>query len=178
MPTAKKTAGDEFANIAYLAVTEAAANTITFNELALSTNLMERKFALVIHRAEFFLTVAAQKLLLDEDDVINVALTLTNTLTALNVLDRPELLFNHMYGLGRYGVAASGFQRDRPTTRDFSKLPGGGLLVPGDRLYIAIQGTSLASAAAAVMRLYYTVRDLDVSQYWELVEARRIMTTS
>ena len=56
-------------------------------------------------------------------------------------------------------------------------MPGGGIIVPADRLFIGIASGGAAAAQAASMRLYYTVMELAEVDYWQLIEARRVMTT-
>jgi hypothetical protein len=172
----KKGSADIFANMAYLAVTESAANTLTFAQLQLASSLMSQKSALIIHRLDIFPDINAT-ILAATNDQVGIALTLTDRITAINDLSQPEILFYRTYKRIDFGVSATGMQISQPEIVDFSPLPGGGILVPADRLYIAICGISAAAAGNASMRLYYTVKELDTTDYWELIEARRIMTT-
>lgn len=171
----KVKAADRFANIAYLTVTESAANTLTFAQLAMATPMVGDKYGLIIHRAE--IGFSGWGSFNSSTDQVNMALTLTDRLTDITDLSQPELLFYQQLIRMDLGAAATGMFIDQPYLRDFANLPNGGLLVPGDRLYAAIVGTGMAAATVLKMRLYYSVLMLEVQDYWELVEARRLMTT-
>ena len=172
MATAKKQT-DKFANVAWLDVSESAANTLTFNALSLANNLMDTKFAMIIHRAEISVLPSQFN---GHGDNVTVALTLSDRLTSLQ-LSQPEVLFYKMLWRNDTGTAASSELLEQPLVVDFTDLPGSGLIVPADRLYIACVGAGCAAANNAGMRVYYTVMPLETSDYWELIEARRIMTT-
>jgi len=172
---AKSKTGDKFANLAYLTVTESGTDTLTFAQLQLASNLMSEKAALIIHKAEFTLTNPA--VLNSTTDFTDVGLCLSDRVTSLADFAQPELLFFKRVQRLDFGTAASGGLYQWPLELDFSRLPGGGILVPADRLYIGCKSTGASGANGAQMRLFYTVMPLDVSDYWELIEARRVMTT-
>jgi len=172
---ASKISSDKYANIAYLEVTESAANTLTFAQLQMATPMIGDKYAIIIHRAE--LGFAGWGSFNSSTDQVNMALCLSDRLTDITDLSQAEVLFYQQIIRMDLGAAASGTWVLQPNLRDFANLPGGGLLVPGDRLYAAIVGTGMAAATVMRMRLYYSVLPLQAADYWELVEARRLMTT-
>lgn len=167
---------DQFAQLAYLTVTESAANTLTFAKLEVATGALlgKQKYGMVIHQIQYMIPPTSRKLLLDEDDVLSLAITVGENLTTID-LESPDVVDNFTLGLNKYGVAASGWGVELPITHNFT--PFGSLLVAADRLYLAIKGLSLASAAAAKARIWYTIKELSVEDYWDLVESRRIITT-
>jgi len=171
-----KSPQDRFANLASLLTTETGANTLTFSKLQLSTPLMQTKSAMVLHRAEYyFYTADMQTNLNGTGDEVNAALTISSSLTSLNpsqaeVLDKVTLVRID------YGVAASGLIVNMPFVKDFTNLPGGGLLIPADTLALGVYGVGCAGANSVQCRLYYTILELSPSDYWDLVEARRIMS--
>jgi len=171
----KKGTADFFANIAYLEVVESAANTLTFAQLQLATTLMSEKMALIIHRLEYYFVDLAS--FNSTGDFLQIALTVSNTITSLTDMSQPEILtFNRIARLD-LGAAATGRLIMQPYEKDFTSLPGGGILVPADRMYLGIQGSGMAAACTARMRLYYTVKALTKEDFWDLIEARRIMST-
>jgi len=174
MATKKQT--DTFANIAFLSVTESAANTLTFAQLQLANTLMAEKAALIIHRADFFIQGGPSNFN-GAGDKQSMAITLTDRLTDISDLSQPEILFMIERQRWDFGAAASGFLNDEPSVADFNTMPGAGILVPADRIYIAAEGTGLVNPSTVSCRLYYTVKPLDTADYWDLIEARRIMTT-
>lgn len=166
---------DSFANIAFLEVKESSAGVLTFAQLQLANNLMSEKVALVIHRIDWWTDGLGQTTA--SNDTVTFGLSLTDRLTSVIDPSQPELLAWHQLNRLDLGTAASGLIIAQPTVDDFSGLPSGGILVPADRLYIGVQGFSLSGVCAALCRLFYTVRPISVNEYWELIEARRIMTT-
>jgi hypothetical protein len=173
---AAKSSEDRFAQLAYLQVTESAANTLTFAKLEVATGALlgKQKFGLVIHQIQYMIPPTTRKLLLDEDDVISIAITSGDNLTSID-LESVDVIDNLTLGLNKYGAAASGWGVTLPIVHDFS--PFGSLLVAADRLYMAVKGLSLASACAVKCRIWYTMKELSVDEYWDLVESRRIITT-
>jgi hypothetical protein len=171
---AVKLSTDKWANIAYLSVTESAANTLTFAQLQLANNLLSEKAAVIVHRAEMTFDDTQ---LNSTGDYIDIALTVSDRITNIADLSQPEILYYYSRQRADFGTAANCVLKDFPILLDFTTLPGGGLLVPADRLYIGIKGTGCAGASKAVSRLYYTVMPLKTEDYWELIEARRVMTT-
>lgn len=171
-----KQSGDQYPQLAYMEVVESAANTLTFAKLEVATGALlgKQKFGMVIHQIQFSVGVTIRKLILDEDDAINIALTMNGNITSID-LSNVDVVDQLVIGRNKYGTAASGWLDIEPIIHNFSLL--GGLLVPADRLYLAAQGVSLASATTVKARLWYTMKELSIDEYWDLVEARRIITT-
>ena len=169
----KKAQTDKFANLAYGFVLESGANTITFSEIQTGVSIFE-KIAWIIHRILWFPYYSSMNLMLDSGDQIQMALVVNSKMTSLG-LDDPSLLDLHIAGLGNVGVAASGFPVACPVVHEFNNLPGGGIIVPPKPLYVAAMGVSLASAVSVACRIEYTHKALATEDYWELVEARRIV---
>lgn len=172
---ASNRANDKFSNIAFLRCQESAVDTLTFAQLAMANNLSDQKAALIINRAEMTFTNLGS--LNSNGDMVDAALCLSDRVTPLYDLSQPEILFYFRVQRWDMGAAASAALYEYPLIRDFTELPGGGLLVPADRLYLGIKSTGAASVDAAELRIYYTVMQLKTEDYWELVEARRVMTT-
>jgi len=166
---------DKFANIAHLKVVESALNTLTFAKLELANNLLSEKAAIIIHRAE--MQTNAQSFMNASGDYWNCAVTVSNAVTDISDLSQPEILFSWTMERLDLGAAASGMIQVSPWARDFTQLPGLGIIVPADRLYIGAAGNGLTTATTTKIRIYYTVMPLAVNDYWELIEARRVMTT-
>jgi hypothetical protein len=167
---------DAFANIAYLMVQESASATLTFAQLALAGQLIGQKYAIIVHRVETRLHMAMSDFA-GTADKVRYALTVSDRITDITDLSQPEILFYGDFQRYDTGTAASSHFIHMPFIRDFMQLPGGGLLVPADRMYAGVLSTSLAIAAQISMRVYYSVKELAVDEYWELIEARRVMST-
>lgn len=169
---------EKFANMFSISLVESAANTLTYKKLESGFSLFEKK-AWLIHRLEYFNLSLAAAVFNGTGDQVTVALTVANTLAAINTAaayaDPTMLDIMNVYRQD-LGTAASGFFLETPYVKDFSQLPGGGLIVPPSPLYGAIQGSGLASAASCLIRGYFTVLELKPDEYWELVEARRVIS--
>jgi hypothetical protein len=173
---AVKGKNDQFANYAVISNTESAANTLTFKKLETGISLSE-KVAWVVNRAEYFLSEAAIPTLFNgTNDTLNFGLSVSSSFTVITPAEATIIDFNTITRLD-FGAAASGWMIQRPWVKDFSNLPGGGILVPPVPLYAYSMGTGLASASVMVTRLYYTLLQLSVDQYWELVETRRVLSS-
>lgn len=167
---------DAYANIAYLEALESAANTLTWTRLQLASNLMSEKAALIIHRADIQLDPNGTALN-GANDFTSMCIAVSDRITDIRDLSQPEILLGLWLSRIEYGAAASGILTERPKVLDFTTLPGGGIIVPADNLYIGIESGGAAAALSAKCRLYYTVKPLKTEEYWDLIEARRVMTT-
>jgi len=174
---ATKKIQDSFANMATIIVTESAANTLTYKKLETNFGTFE-KIAWVIHRLDYVL-LSASTGFNGTDDSLNVALMVSNTRTSIqdsSTYTDPAVIDMLCFTRFDFGAAASGSLFMRPHTKDFANLPNGGLIIPPAPLYGAVMGFGMASAGNAVIRIYYTIKELATDEYWELVEARRLLT--
>jgi len=167
-------AKDEYSQIAYLAVTESAANTLTFNSLAVFSNILEPR-GLVIHRIQWNIPSGTYDLLASDADTLYFGLSGDDGLASMSMGDSKVYDYN-LLTMDSFGTPANSMQRSSPLVSDFSNLPGQGRLVPADRIYIWVQGSALASAATIQCRIDFTVLDLDAGQYLELAQSLRILT--
>ena len=162
----------EFANKAYGTVTESAANTLTFAQIQTNISIME-KIAWVISRIEWVFTAAQIALLVDDADAYDVSLTASNKISTLALSDPMVIDF---LSIRKFVSTAVGWQYITPMwIRDFSQLPGGGLIVAPNPLYLAVKGTGLASAGGVSARIYWSKLEVSPDQYLELLDFYRIV---
>ena len=165
-------AEERFVNQAYLSVTESAPNTLTFAKLETGISVFE-KVGWLISRIDWFILCTATQFGADSDGLwfgISVMDTIaTVTLGSSAVVDMNSIFRRD------WGAAASGTLRSNPVTKSFADLPGGGLLVPPNPLYVFAQGVALAAAQVVECRMFYTVKTLKTEDFWELVEQRRMI---
>ena len=166
---------DQFANQAVITLTESAANTLTFKKLETGVSLFE-KVAWLISRIEYFFTPGDFSYFNGTGDALTVALTTTSSITSLPITDATVLDIFQLTRLD-FGTAANAIMTELLRYKDLSALAGGGLLVPPNPIYGAIQGSGLSTAATVYLKIFYTVITLEPAQYWELVEARRIIAS-
>ena len=166
---------DQFANFAILTTVESAANTLTFKKLETGISLNE-KVAWVIARIEYFLSPITATQFAQTDDMISFGLSVSSAFSVVTLAETTILDLNTLSRLDT-GTAANSSWFPRPFIKDFSSLPAGGIIVPPTPLYGYVQGTGLAAVATSVARIFYTLRTLKVEDYWELVEARRVLSS-
>ncbi len=164
---------DKFANYAIVTCTESAANTLTFKKLETGISLSE-KVAWVVNRLEYVLTSLNATIFNATADGFYYGLSVSNAFSSPTVLENTILDYNMMHRVD-IGAAASGFFLPMPIIKDFSTLPGGGIIVPPTPLYLFGMGGGLTAAMNVTVRIHYTMRVLKIDEYWELVEARRVL---
>lgn len=170
---AEKTGKDKFANLCIVRVLQDSANVLKYTKIETGISFNE-KVAWIINRIEYgFNGLAA--LLNGTTDSLAAGLSYSNTIATPNAL---EPLVIDIAGLDRgdFGTAANAIIFDQPIIHDFSGMPGGGLIVPPNPLHCFVNSAGLSGVAACVFRLYYTVMPLPTEDFWELVEARRVLT--
>jgi len=158
----KSKSADKFANVMLASVTETGASTLTFTQLPQITTLMEKK-AYLISRIEYQFDSG---LFVAAGDGIMFGVSMQNTFTGPNITTPSIIDFTRIVGKG---APVEVYDEIRDT--DFSTLPGGGLLVPTRPMFLWAEGASIAVAQTIRMRMYFTVADLNPSEYWDLVEA-------
>jgi len=107
-------------------------------------------------------------------DALQFGLAINNTLTTLDFADPNLLDFNSLQACD-FGTVASTTMLNMPFIKDFSSLPGGGLLIPAYPLYGFALSVSVASAMTVKLRGQFTIIELEPAQYIELVEAMRVV---
>lgn len=163
---------DKFCNQAYLSVTEAAANTLTFDQLLTGISIYE-KVGWLISRMEYNIGPSSAKFAADTDQV-QFGLSTSNVITGVGMENTPVIDTNTVARID-FGAAASGFLSITPILKNFADLPGGGLLVPPNPLYLFVKGANAPNAFTIKARMFYTVISLKTEDFWELVELRRMI---
>lgn len=163
---------DRYANKLYGTVTETAANTISFGEIQTNVSIFD-KVAWVLHRIEWYV-YAEKTVLASADDVINMALVASNSLANL-LLSSPAVIDLLRIERLQFGTPANATLERQPYIRDFSGMPGGGIIVAPRPLYAAVLGESLPNPAQVALRGYFTVLQLKADEYLELVDFYRIV---
>lgn len=163
---------DIYVNQAYIGVTESAMNTLTFSKLETGISIFE-KVAWLINRIDYDFDTSATAFPADGDNFV-CGICVSDQLTDTS-LKNSAILDRMITKRADLGTAASGMFVHRPHKQDFSGLPGGGLLVPPNPIYLFAQGTSLPSPMTVAIRIFYVVIQLKAEEFWELVEQRRMI---
>lgn len=164
---------DQFANLAVITVIESAANTLTFKKLETGISLMD-KVAWIINRIEYLVSDLTSTQFNASADSLKIGLSVSNAFSSAD-FNEPSILDLNLYQRIDWGAAASGVMTLTPFIKDFSSMPSGGIIVPPVPLYLFAKGNNLVGASTVVARLWYTLLPLATDQYWELVEARRVI---
>lgn len=165
---------DVYGQIAYITVTESAANTLSFSGITLFTNILEQK-GMLINRVEYVVAAADVAQLDAELDRITLGISGDNSLAAIGLDDAQCYDLKEVFRVD-FGTAASAELYYSPLVTDFSNMPGGGRLVPADRVYAFVKGDNLDNTVQVSVRVYFTVLDLQAAEYLELVQALRVLT--
>jgi len=163
---------DKFANKFYGTVVESGPTTLTFAEIQTNVDVFSKK-AWVLHKLEWYELPADRGLIVNSDDAIRLALTSSNKMSSLSLSDAGVIDLLELNAVPYTAVGVEIY--DQPHIRDFSSLPGGGLIIAPRPLYIAIQGVSIAAVATGSVRGYFTAIDLNADEYLELVDFYRIV---
>jgi len=160
---------DRFANLYATTITMSAANTLTFQEINMGISLFD-KVALKINRMEIILSSCITELVAITDSLEN-ALCQSNQISSLDANDR--LLIDYsQFATVVSGAPASWKIFHQPFVKDYSSLPGGGLLCAPKPLYLGMETAGFANPGSAAVRIYFTIEKLKDVEYFELLEAR------
>lgn len=170
----KKAGNDQYANIAAAAAIETAAGTAAYARFAFPYSVTD-KVALLISRIEYWFGNLNQ--LNSALDYVIGGLTVSNTVSDLTNQADPAIVDSNRLIRIDIGTAATGMLFYQPTVKDFSALPGGGILIAPAPLYAVCQSSNAGGVMNCWVKLFYTYKELAVNEYWELVESRRIIST-
>jgi hypothetical protein len=173
---------DQFSQFAFLKLS-AIAGALIFQKLDLAPGILQgdKKYALIIEKIEYFFSKACLGVTAFENVVewIEFGMTISPNILAFNEAF-PEVLDKKMWIGYRFHNATHA--EESPTTAifpivsDFTSI--GGLLVPADRLYLAAIGAGAGfNGEEITARVWYKTQEITTAEYWELIEARRIIST-
>lgn len=161
---------DAFSNMIVRSITLSAANVLTFEDLNIGFTILDRA-ALKIERLEYDVPSATFNLLTAGLDSLEFGLTTSNNLSDLDpaqqeVIDAERILRQDI------GTPGNTVYQMFPLVKDLTNLSGGGLLVAPKPLYFAGNSESIASAATFKLRMFFTIVQLQQTEYIELLETR------
>lgn len=169
-----KKVADTYANLAAISVAETVAGTMATAKFNFPFSIMD-KMALLISRIEYLFDASLAQMNSSGDCVV-AALLASNTVVNIDNQADPLIMDNCRAMRVDFGAAASGLISMQPVVKDFSSLPGGGILAAPAPLYGAVKGFTMAGVASVWIKLFYTYLELSTDEYWQLVESRRIIS--
>lgn len=168
-----KTIQGQYTAQAILQVTETGANTLTFDKLETGVSVYD-KVGWVITRAEWRLSGSTLALFNGTGDILTTGLAASNNSSTIADNDPAFYVVRKWLRLD-FGTAASASIFSPIYVDDYSTLPGGGLLVLPNPLYIAAQGSGLTGASTVTCRIFFQSVDLGPDDYTNLVQARQLL---
>lgn len=164
-----KQIADVYPNRALAGITMSGTDALTFEQIRFGVGIFQG-VALLVHQIDYFLSLASHTQLTTSADYCSLALTARDDLTSLtptvlNVIDVID------YNVVLFGTAAEARMIHKPRTREFNHMPGGGILIPANPLFLAMSSTGFASAGVARVVIYYTFKTLTDKDYLELLQS-------
>lgn len=163
---------EKYVNQAYLSVTESAPATLTYSKLETGVSIYE-KVGWLISRMDYNFSIYDTDFAV-KDDSLEYGIAASDQMATIYLINNAVIDYN-VFRRVDYGTAASGFGERQPFTKSFADLPGGGLLIPPNPIYIFAVGNSTPNAITVQARMFYTVVQLKADEFWELVEQRRMI---
>ena len=156
---------DKYANIASSIVTETAANTLSFSEVLTGISLGVG-IGMKIDRIEYIISRATLEEIVANGDQLSVGWSVSNGIGAIDMNDR-RVIHSMLISQTLVGAVVSQTHHIQPFVFQFH-IP---MIVAIPRLYLAIQGTSLASPGNVTSRMHFRYEPLTAAEYVELAEA-------
>lgn len=161
---AKRRAGaDLFINRAQVRLIMSAANILTFIQIRFGMGIFTGT-ALVIAAIDWvpqtFNAISATT------DKLEMALTNRDDLTSLNPNNMNVLVYKQLQPNGVATIVG-----DMPLRSDFSSLPGGGLIVPANPLFIGVATAGYVALETVDATIYYLTKELADADFIELVQS-------
>lgn len=172
---------DQYAQVAYMHHQVPIAGTLSWTLLQIAQFALDApKLGLKIARVEFDIYEWIANCLSHAGaasiDTLTVGLSISNLVAAITQ-DRPEVVYaasRTCYFGTNVGV---NFSVDPIIRVDFTTFPGGGILIPADKLYLGGSSDNVGTATDITARMWYTVVPLTAESYLELIEQRTILST-
>lgn len=164
---------ERFSQIGYLSLTQSAANALTFDGLSVFSNVLSQR-GMVLHSVEYVVARLSVALLVDNADDIYFGLCGDDSLAVISMSNAEVYDYTTLFAKEN-GVAANDILVEMPIRRDFGMEPGGGRLVPADRVFMYVGSSSLADVATVSCRFHYTILDMSAQDYLELAQSLRVL---
>lgn len=159
---------DVYPNRLIQRVTASAANAMTFAQIRFGVGLFGG-VALILHRMEYFPATASIRELVAVTDELVFGLTNRDDLAGLTAQNLNVLDTNNIITMA-VGAIVSMNLVHLPIIKDFSDMPGGGLIIPTNPLYLGVLTAGFSGPAIVDLMLYYTFKQMSDSDYIELVQ--------
>ncbi len=165
-----KAKADRFVNRAIQRVTMSAANTLTFQQVNFAAGIFQG-VAVLLHRVIFHVGATAWRELVGLTDSFAVALTVSQQIADLNMTNA-EVIIRRQFICTIVGAVVSMVQRQEEVEVDLSNLPGGGILIPANPIFVAMISANLTTPGVCDCEMLFTFKELADADYIELIQSR------
>lgn len=155
---------DLYVNRAYIEVTMSAANTITFSQIRWAVGTFEG-IAIKVIRILYYPSLASRREIVAATDSLNMGITGRNDLASLDPTNQGIYDTRNIVGVG-----ANVEHMDNPIESKFDSLPGGGLLLPANPMYLAADSAGFVAAAVVRAIVYYVFVRLSDKESLEVLQ--------
>lgn len=164
---ATRRGSDKYSNLMSARVDEVVTGDMNYQEILTGISL-GAGVGLLIDQIDYTFAQGTINDLVLESDSVHMGWFTQNTLAAFNIGDNRQIHSESKYGPVTIGTNAGGWVPI--TTPDvYQFFPP--MIVASPRLFLGIQGLSLAAEAVGWSRLYFRYIDLSSQEYLELAEA-------
>jgi len=158
---------DRYTNLATTSVTESAAGTLTYAELATGISLGQG-IGMLIDQIDYYVNASVIEDIVGAGDSVVMGWATSNAPPSIAATDRRFLHIAQLIVEPPIGTPASaGRPIQMPLVYQF--FPA--MIVAAPRLFLGIQGSSLNAAAIMTSRMYFRYIELSDKEYLELAEA-------
>jgi hypothetical protein len=168
---------DKYPQFMTLGTLMSAANTLTFGRVSVGVSIFDYA-AFLLNRIEYYFNPATLQELVGDSDSLSAAITGSDGIADLN-LTRPEVYDNFQLcvNIGDILITTMNGMYAQPWIHDFTNMPGGGILVPAQDIYLGMTSSGFVTAGQAAARVYYQVVPLKAEDYIELAQRLRVLST-
>ncbi len=160
---------DLFSNRALEDITMSAINTLTFKKVNFAVGVFQG-VALILHQVKYHFLSSVMLEFVGSDEM-QVGLTVSDRVDDL-VMDSIEVIDSHELVAVEHGVPANATLYKTPIVSDFTGLPGGGMLLPANPIFLAMMTLGFAAVGRAQVELIFTFKELSDKDYIELMQSR------
>ena len=161
-----QTREDRFANLASITATESGTGVLTYAELLTGISI-GAGIGILIDKIAYNFEVGGIGTLIASADALYAGWTTSKVPTSFDYNDRRVIDMIALYSEPTIGTAASaGHPFRMPLFHDFSPP----LIIASPRLYLGVQGASLAGPITCRSRMFFRYQPLTDKEYLELAE--------
>lgn len=157
---------DAYANRAIEYISMSAADTLTFKQIVMGVGVFQG-VGIVLHRVEFQPGLATMREFAAATDSLDVGIVTSDSLTSI-VGSAPSIIYAHRV----VGMGAVSIPWHLPIIADFTDLPGGGVILPANPIFIAMNSAGFAAAGNMYSRLWFSFKELSDKDYLELIQSQ------